>query len=135
MKVLGTRSGRFILTCVILIIIASAITYFVDQTRTLKTIDLAQTHIDEIYQATSMIGQAGEEYIDVRLDDLYERGFLAREDEAEMYWEFEFDVPKQKIIATSTEKLPEGAGKVIEFDIATERFYGYKQPYKMAMAE
>lgn len=135
MKVLGTRTGRFILTCIVLITIATATTYFVDQTRTLRSIDLAQTHIDEIYQASSMIGHGGEEYIDVRLDELYERGFLAREDEAELYWEFNFDVPKQRIVATSTENMPEGAGKVIEFDIATERFYGYRQPYKMAMAE
>ena len=83
----------------------------------------ARTVISNIHNASKMYYQTkGEWPGDV--EQLERAGQLDLNRSTKLKWTFELQLP-DRLIATSTEEMKDGAGKVVLFDSLTGKFYGY----------
>lgn len=116
-----------LLTVIIIVAILAAVSapIYMNYIKNARATD-AQTAISAIYTAEKVYSQKHDgEWVDVSILENPDNPELTLDPATKQNWQFEVQISEKKIIATSTENMPGGAGKEVRFDAQNGKFEGY----------
>ena len=128
--VLGQADGFTLielLTVLIIVAILAAVSapIYMNYIKSARAAD-AQTAISAIYTAEKVWSQKNTgEWVDLAILEDPNNPELTIDQSTKKNWQFEVQPGEKKIMATSTENMPGGAGKEIRFDSQNGKFEGY----------
>lgn len=114
-----------VVVVIIAILAAFAVPIYIDYVESARASE-AKSVISSISNASVMFYQTSGEWPS-SVDDLEREGQLDLERSTKLKWQFELQLP-DFIIATSTEEMAGGAGKVIQYNRELGKYIGYGTP-------